>query len=300
MVSHRFKLVLFWKADLKNTPQEGPRSRTPSEEAPNNPASNPSHDYDRDLIAVLPPFHIVDALLEYYFEYCNWVYRHVNQAAFLPAWQKFKAGSSPSRLTFATAAVLSALAIRYLPPGHELLSSLPTAFSSESCYDELSTQYYNTMKTALQRYKDEDNFYTLDLVELLLVRSHYLTFTKTSPEEIWSVRGELVTVGTAMGLHRDPGRTRYSKDAAERRRWAWWHIILLERSVVSVGAAVCIGLLLLPLEDGKHSCSVVLSLSPPTISTRNCPPIVHLNSIEPEGFMCRILPCSALPSFSEK
>lgn len=245
------------------------------------------------MIAVLPPFHIVDALLEYYFEYCNWVYRHVNQAAFLSAWQKFKTGNSPSRLTLATAAVLSALAIRYLPPGHELLSSLPTAFPSESCYDELSTQYYNIMKTALQRYRNEDNFYTLDLVELLLVRSHYLTFTKTSPEEIWSVRGELVTVGTAMGLHRDPGRSRYSKDAAERRRWAWWHIILLERSVVSVRATVGIDLLLLPLEGGRHSCLVVLSLSPPTISTRSYHPILHLNSIGPEDFACQTLPCSA-------
>ena len=100
------------------------------------------------------------------------------------------------------------------------------------------------MKTALQRYKDENNSYTLDFVELQLVRCHYLTFTKTSPEEIWSVRGELVTIGTAMGLHRDPGRSRYSRDTAERRRWAWWHIILLERSVVSVRTAVHICLFL--------------------------------------------------------
>ncbi|KAF9649321.1 hypothetical protein BDM02DRAFT_3094934 [Thelephora ganbajun] len=208
---------------------EGPRSRTPSEEAPGDQTLDGTRDYDRDLIAVLPPFHILDALLEYYFEYCNWVYRHVNQAAFLSAWQKFKTGHSSSRLTLATATVLSALVIRYLPPGHELLSSLPTAIPSESSYDELSTQYYNTMKTALQRYKDENNPYTLEFVELQLVRCHYLTFTKTSPEETWSVRGELVTVGTAMGLHRDPGRSRYSRDMAERRRWAWWHIILLER-----------------------------------------------------------------------
>ena len=132
-------------------------------------------------------------------------------------------------MTLATAAVLSALVIRYLPPGHELLSSLPAAIPSESSYDELSTQYYNIMKTALQRYKDENHSYSLELVELQLVRSHYLAFTKTNVEEIWCVRGELVTVGTAMGLHRDPGRNRHSIETAERKRWAWWHIVLVER-----------------------------------------------------------------------
>jgi hypothetical protein len=184
------------------------------------------------LIGILPPFHLIDALLDYYFEYCNWVYRHINQPGFFSAWQKFKTGRSASRLTLATAAVLSALVIRYLPPGHQLLSLLPTAIPSESSYYELSTQYYEIMKLALQRYKDENNPYVIEFVELLLVRCHYLTFTKTSPEEIWSVKGELVTVGTAMGLHRDPGMSRYSRDTAERRRWAWWHIILLERFVV--------------------------------------------------------------------
>jgi hypothetical protein len=159
--------------------------------------------------------HTVDALLDYYFEYCNWVYRHVNQAAFLLAWQKFKTGHSSSRLTLATAA-LSALVIRYLPPGHGLLDPLPTAVQSESSYDELSTQYYNTMKLALQRYKDENNPYTLEFVELQLVRCHYLTFTKTGPEEVWSVRGELMTVGTAMGLHQDPRRNRYTREIWQR------------------------------------------------------------------------------------
>ena len=145
-------------------------------------------------------------------------------------------------MTLATAAVLSALVIRYLPFGHELLSSLPVAIPLEASYYELSTQYYNIMKVALQRYNDENNAYVIEFVELQLVRSHYLTFTKTSPEEIWSVRGELVTVGTAMGLHRDPGKNRYSRTTAERRRWAWWHIILLERFVPFVRAAAYIHL----------------------------------------------------------
>ncbi|KAJ8589231.1 hypothetical protein M405DRAFT_818365 [Rhizopogon salebrosus TDB-379] len=36
-------------------------------------------------------------------------------------------------------------------------------------------------------------------------------------------------MGLAMGLHRDPNRWKMSKEVAERKRWAWWHIILLEQ-----------------------------------------------------------------------
>ena len=244
--------------------------------------------------------HTVDALLDYYFEYCNWVYRHVNQAAFLLAWQKFKTGHSSSRLTLATAAALSALVIRYLPPGHGLLDSLPTTVQSESSYDELSTQYYNTMKLALQRYKDENNPYTLEFVELQLVRCHYLTFTKTSPEEIWSVRGELVTVGTAMGLHRDPGRNRYSRETAERRRWAWWHIILLERLVDWTHARAYVRSFLTRSEGGKHLCLVGPSPSHPITSTHSCHPTAHPNSTRQDDCTFQISPCSASPSFSER
>ncbi|KAF9008834.1 hypothetical protein BDQ17DRAFT_1349028 [Cyathus striatus] len=63
----------------------------------------------------------------------------------------------------------------------------------------------------------------------MLIRGHFLTLTKTDSEEIWHIRGEIVTIGMAMGLHRDPGRWRMPRDLAERRRWAWWHIVLLER-----------------------------------------------------------------------
>ena len=202
--------------------------------------SFPDNDYDRDLIELLPPLYIIDALLDYYFEYCNWVYKHVNKGTFQPAWEKFKNGAFPDRIVLATTAVLLALAIRYLPPGHELLASLPGPLTHEGHYTELSTQYYEVMKKALKRYQEKTKVYTLDLVELLLVRCHYLTFAKTDPEDIWAVRGELVTIGTAMGLHRDPGKSRFSRDTAERRRWAWWHIILLERSALVLLARVCV------------------------------------------------------------
>lgn len=186
------------------------------------------NDYDGDLIQLLPKMDILDGLIDYYFEYCNWIYRTVDRPTFTAAWERFKYGGSPSRIVLATVCIIISLAIRYMPVGHELLASLPV-LPYESTYMELTQQYYTVMKQALDRYMDESKPYTLELVELLLVRCNYLTFAKKDPEEIWAVKGQLMTIGTAMGLHRDPGRSRYSNEVAERRRWAWWHIYLLER-----------------------------------------------------------------------
>lgn len=189
----------------------------------------PYQGYDQDLVSLLPPLHTVDGLIDYYFEYCNWIYRHVNQAAFLRNWGRFKNGGGGNRVVLATVCILILLAVRYLPNGHPLLTSLPG--SSE----ELEARYYGVMREALQRhFRDlrRDGLgkgYTLDLIELLLLRAHYLTFAKEDPEETWSVKGELMNIGTAMGLHKDPGDSRFGREEAERRRWAWWHIILLER-----------------------------------------------------------------------
>ncbi|EKM59571.1 uncharacterized protein PHACADRAFT_157974 [Phanerochaete carnosa HHB-10118-sp] len=191
--------------------------------------SAPYQSYDEDLISLLPPIHTVDGLVDYYFEYCNWIYRHVNQTAFTRNWARFKSGSGGNRVTLATVCILILLAVRYLPSGHALLTSLP------GTSEELEARYYGVMREALQRhFRDlrRDGLgkgYNLDLLELLLVRSHYLTFRKEDPEETWAIKGELVNIGTAMGLHKDPGDTRFNQEEAERRRWAWWHIILLER-----------------------------------------------------------------------
>lgn len=192
-------------------------------------STTPYQSYDEDLISLLPPIHTVDGLIDYYFEYCNWIYRHVNQQAFMRNWTRFKSGSGGNRVVFATVCILILLAVRYLPKGHALLTSLPGSG------EELESRYYGVMREALQRhFRDlrRDGLgkgYNLDLIELLLVRSHYLTFAKEDPEETWAVKGELMNIGTAMGLHKDPGDTRFTREEAERRRWAWWHIILLER-----------------------------------------------------------------------
>ncbi|KAK7696574.1 hypothetical protein QCA50_001232 [Cerrena zonata] len=200
----------------------------PNDEASRTIAPRANAPYDQDLVSMLPPVHTVDGLIEYYFEYCNWIYRHVNHQAFLAAWDRFKNGIDGDRIILATVCILISLTVRYLPDGHALLNSLA------GTVEDIGRKYYDIMLDALDKHnremrKDGGRGYTLELVELLLVRCHYLTYAKEDPEETWRVRGELVSVGTALGLHRDPGNSRFPKLLAERRRWAWWHIILLER-----------------------------------------------------------------------
>jgi len=119
---------------------------------------------------------------------------------------------------------MMAIAVHYLPTDHALLKNLSGLDASVKFF-EVST------KSLQRRMQDVGRQYSLELVECLLARAHFLTLSKTDSEEIWHVRGELVTIGMAMGLHRDPGKWRMHRDVAERRRWAWWHIILLERQV---------------------------------------------------------------------
>lgn len=184
----------------------------------------PRLQYDDDLLTLLPPLHIIDGLVDYYFEYCNWNYRHVHPRTFQNAWARFKSGYSADRLVLATLCVVMGVAIRYLPDRHALLTSLPHT------HEELGERYYEICQNALARYRSECRTLSLELIECLLIRTHYLTLSKDKSEEIYAIRGELVSIGTAMGLHRDPDKWHMPRDVAERRRWAWWHIILLERS----------------------------------------------------------------------
>ncbi len=185
--------------------------------------------YDNDLLALFPPINVADGLIRYYFDYCNWVYRHVNENTFTHQWDRFKNGSSGDRIILATAFIIMGIAIFYLPSQHPLLDAFPN-----QSQDDIGQKFYELACIALQRRMAEGKMYTLELVELLLVRCHYLTLSKRDSEEIWYIKGELFSIGTAIGLHRDPGKWHMSRDVAERRRWAWWHIILLERLVECV------------------------------------------------------------------
>ncbi|KAF8897168.1 fungal-specific transcription factor domain-containing protein [Infundibulicybe gibba] len=198
-------------------------SRQQSQEAMNDDFSAMAPEYDRDLLAMLPSLEIIDGLISYYFEHCNWIYRHVNQPAFNHHWERFKSGASADRIVLATACSMMAVAVHFLPAQHHLLEGF-----NES-HEEIGLKFYEVSGTALQRRMSDSRAYSLELVELLLNRTHYLTLSKNDTEEIWHIKGEVVTIGLALGLHRDPGKWKMHRDVAERRRWAWWHIILLER-----------------------------------------------------------------------
>lgn len=183
-----------------------------------------SRGFDDDLLAQLPAIHIIDGLVDFYLSFCNWMYRHIHPESFKASWSRFKEKASANRLTLATLSLVMAVAVRYLPEGHALLTAL-----QHRDREEVGELFHHVACEALSRYRTESRSLSLELVELLLIRTHYLTLSKNESEEIWSIRGELVAIGTAMGLHRDPEKWKMSRELAERRRWAWWHIILLER-----------------------------------------------------------------------
>ncbi|KAI0059896.1 hypothetical protein BV25DRAFT_1993355 [Artomyces pyxidatus] len=181
------------------------------------------YERDNDLIAQLPALAVIDGLIDFYFEHCNWIHRYVNEPSFTLRWQRYKAGERPCRVTLATVCVVIAVALHHLPEVHELLEGLPAP------RDELTGRCYNIMRTVMARQLWDSSHYNLDYVELFLIRGHYLSLATVDSEEIWHVKGELVTVGLALGLHRESGNWGLLDVVVERRRWAWWHIVFFER-----------------------------------------------------------------------
>ncbi|TFY59834.1 hypothetical protein EVJ58_g5528, partial [Rhodofomes roseus] len=156
----------------------------------------PGAQYDSDFLAELPAFDIIDALIAYYFDYCNWIYRHINEKSFMEGWQRFKKWESGDRVVFATACIVMCLSLRYLPSGHPLLDRM-----GSGTVEDHSNKYHTLMRNVLKRHRESaeslTRTYTLPLVELLLAQSHYLTFAKEDPEEVWKLAGELISIGTA-------------------------------------------------------------------------------------------------------
>ena len=142
----------------------------------------------------------------------------------MAAWVGYKSGAGADRIVLATVCMIMAVALHYLPADHELRRALPPGT------EEIGKRLYSIMRLALQRKQAESRGYSLELIELNLIRIHYLMILKTDYEETWHVKGELVNVATAMGLHRDPGKE-VLFEVAERRRWAWWNVLIIERYV---------------------------------------------------------------------
>ena len=140
----------------------------------------------------------------------------------MAAWDRYKSGAGADRIVLATVCMIMAIVPQYLPADHELRRALPLDT------EEAGKHFYSIMRLALQRKQTESRAYTLEVLELHLIRAQYLMVSKVDSEETWHVKGEMVNIATAMGLHRDPGKE-MPFDVAERRRWVWWGVILIER-----------------------------------------------------------------------
>jgi hypothetical protein len=171
----------------------------------------------------MPPLAVIDALLDHYFEYCTWLHRPVDAVAFMRRWSNYKSGIWPCRVTLATACVLLATAVFHLPDGHSVAPGHPPV------RPELSTRCYNISLMLMERHGPSTPGRDLDRIELLLARAYHLTLVTVDSEELWLLRAELVAVGTAIGLHRDPTSWGFPSSTAERRRMAWWNIIFIDR-----------------------------------------------------------------------
>ena len=142
----------------------------------------------------------------------------------MAAWDRYKSGAGADRIVLATVCMIMAIVPQYLPADHELRHALP------SDTEEVGKHFYSIMRLALRRKETESRTYTLELIELHLIRVHYLMVSKIDNEEAWYVKGHAMNIATAMGLHREPGKD-IPFEVAERRRWVWWSIIFIERYV---------------------------------------------------------------------
>ncbi|KAI0259320.1 hypothetical protein BC834DRAFT_636963 [Gloeopeniophorella convolvens] len=226
-----------WPAPLH--PAVGPTSWTsylgirslPSEHGDMSPSGHESpkelwaiYEQDHDIVCLIPPLTVIDALIDYYFEHCTWLYHPVDAVAFLRRWSGHKSGIRPCRATLATACMLLATAVFHLPDGHCISPGQPLL------RPEIGTRCYNVAVTLLDRCGPQPSpGRELDRVEFLLARAYYLTLSTVDSEELWLLRSQLIGAGTAFGLHRDPGSWGLPSTSAERRRMAWWNIVFLDR-----------------------------------------------------------------------
>lgn len=113
-----------------------------------------------------------------------------------------------------------------MPDGHELAHLMRRSLGPQP-----NVKLFDMMETVLGRYEASigNASYSLELAELLFMRAHYLLYANQNGEEVWAAKSRMMSVATAMGLHRDPSQWRMPVEIAERRRWIWWTMLCLER-----------------------------------------------------------------------
>jgi hypothetical protein len=114
----------------------------------------------------------------------------------------------------------------YIPDEHPLKVA-----STQKLGANPGQKFYALLETTQRRYEASlgGPSYSLDYAEFLLLRAHYHQYTTHDAEETWGAKSHIMSVATAMGLHRDPYQWKMPVKVAERRRWLWWNILTLDR-----------------------------------------------------------------------
>ena len=205
-------------------------TKKPTLEPPAHNPAPPTNPYDQDILDLLPPLSTIDTIIAYHFDYCTWGKRLIYPSTFHANWERYKNGDWPDRVVLCMVCVVLAITIQFLPRNHPFVEK----YIADCTREELGVKYYDMMLTVLSRRDDscKTRSYSLDLVELYLLRCHFHTVCRIDMEESWVLRGQVVSMCLAMGLHRDPSKWKMTEGIADRRRWIWWNLMMIDRYVI--------------------------------------------------------------------
>ena len=204
-------------------------SKKPTLEPPAQNPPPPTNPYDQDILDLLPPLSAIDTVIAYHFDYCTWGKRLIYPSTFHANWKRYKNGDWPDRVMLGMVCVILAITVQFLPRNHRFVEE----YTVDCTREELGVKYYDIMLTVLSRRDNsrQPRSYSLDLVELYLIRCHFHTICGIDMEESWVLRGQVVSMCLAMGLHRDPSKWKMTEEVADRRRWIWWNLMMVDRYV---------------------------------------------------------------------
>lgn len=159
---------------------------------------------------------LVERLLHFFFDSCTYLCYVIEPVAWLAEWRRDCADTAETNvITLATAYMMLAIAMNYLPEGDSLIAHLP----QEVTPVELGRRLYTASLDCISRYRSLRAPPSIEYIELLLLRAQYCSISETNSTETWSVKSDIGAVATALALHRDPGRWNLAPSQIERRRW---------------------------------------------------------------------------------
>lgn len=159
---------------------------------------------------------LVERLLHFFFDSCTYLCYVIEPAAWFAEWHRECADMAKTNVvTLATAYMMLAIAMNYLPDGDSLIAFLPQGVTSM----ELGRRWYIASINCISRYRSSGAPPSIEYIELLLLHAQFLSISETNSADLWSVKSDIGAVATALALHRDPGQWNLALSQVERRRW---------------------------------------------------------------------------------